>query len=463
MEHVHRACGEQARLVATMVRRKELFVPMLGIWVASFGGALHAPVTTYFHMEVGASTSQIGNFGAIKTVGVLLMSPFYGWLLDARSAYLPAVLSAFCCTFGCLLQGFAGSVQALYVASLLLALGAVNFWNVVQAYVALAMPREQRPVVVTGFQVQVSVLRLLGTSLYPSWDALLLHFGVRARALRYHIHMSLCSLFCVLAFFNILTRFEPLELGAPSSHELSKGTGDRPVQRTQLALLLGTLVVHSFGETVVTVLWPLHIRKLGWDSHEYAYLQLLSQLMVILATVQYPTVSRLLGQRMTATALLFAASVTCACAFLQYESSPYGQAMHTVNALAFLSVCGATKVCFLHLATLAVPPALQGRAFSLLNMLSSLGAIIGNLFGTRLADHETPLGVATPFLMASCLFGAMGVAVFAALTIPDAGAGSVELSTNASSHKLLGSPEDSQGGLRGGASLSPSRTKADAT
>lgn len=29
---------------------------MLGIWVASFGGALHAPVTTYFQVEVGAST-----------------------------------------------------------------------------------------------------------------------------------------------------------------------------------------------------------------------------------------------------------------------------------------------------------------------------------------------------------------------------------------------------------------------
>ena len=31
-------------------------VPMLGIWVASFGGALHGPVTTYFQVELGAST-----------------------------------------------------------------------------------------------------------------------------------------------------------------------------------------------------------------------------------------------------------------------------------------------------------------------------------------------------------------------------------------------------------------------
>ena len=111
---------------------------MLGIWVASFGGALHAPVTTYFQVEVGASTvswqhllasfmwsrssfrsfgkflvmqlpwaldefdlhkicscfplsqAEIGNFGVIRTVGVLLVSPLYGWLLDRHSAYTPA-------------------------------------------------------------------------------------------------------------------------------------------------------------------------------------------------------------------------------------------------------------------------------------------------------------------------------------------------------------------------------------
>ena len=50
------AVREQYSLLASMVRRPELFVPMLGIWVASFGGALHAPVTTYFQVEVGAST-----------------------------------------------------------------------------------------------------------------------------------------------------------------------------------------------------------------------------------------------------------------------------------------------------------------------------------------------------------------------------------------------------------------------
>lgn len=39
------------------------------------------------------------------------------------------VLSAFCCTFGCLFHGFAPDVSGLYLASVVLALGAVNFWT----------------------------------------------------------------------------------------------------------------------------------------------------------------------------------------------------------------------------------------------------------------------------------------------------------------------------------------------
>lgn len=77
-------------LVSFLVRWALNQVPMLGIWFASLGGALHAPVTTYFQVELGASTVEIGNFGVIRTAGVLLVSPLYGWLLDRHSAYTPA-------------------------------------------------------------------------------------------------------------------------------------------------------------------------------------------------------------------------------------------------------------------------------------------------------------------------------------------------------------------------------------
>eukprot|EP00930_Biecheleria_cincta_P050758 TRINITY_DN35935_c0_g1_i1.p1 TRINITY_DN35935_c0_g1~~TRINITY_DN35935_c0_g1_i1.p1 ORF type:complete len:471 (+),score=59.18 TRINITY_DN35935_c0_g1_i1:53-1414(+) len=421
MEQLRHAAREQLGFLFNMVRRVELFVPMVGIWVASFGGALHAPVTTYFWMEVGASTEQIGNFGVIRTAGVLLVSPFYGWLLDKRSAYTPAVLSAFCCTFGCLFQGFAPDPVGLYLASVVLALGAANFWNVVGAYVALATPRDQRPVVVSGFQVQVAILRLLGTSLYPMLDSLLISGGVEDKLPRYRIHMSICSFFCIFGFFYIVFRFRPADRTQAHDEQRELQKLDQPVRKSQLLLLLSTCAVQAFGETVITVLWPMHIRKLAWDSHEYAYLQLASQLLVIVGTLVYPPLTRLLGQRATASCLPMIASCTAALAFLQPDPTPRGQAVHVCNVLTFLAINGTMKVCFQHLATLAVPASQQGRVFSLFNMLTSIGTIAGNLFATRYAEHETRFTTrgATPFLVASSLFCTMGVFVVGALCVPE--------------------------------------------
>merc|ERR1711924_23263 len=115
------------------------------------------------------------------------------------------------------------------------------------------------------------------------------------------------------------------------------------------------------------------------------------------------------------------AGITSALAFLQPDPSSYGQMVHAFNALIFLSVCGTMKVCFQHLTTVSVPPGLQGRIFSLLNMLSSIGSIAGNLFGTRFADHETSFAGkgATPFLLASSLFCTMGCTVVATLIVPE--------------------------------------------
>ena len=85
------------------------------------------------------------------------------------------------------------------------------------------MPREKRAVAVSGFQVQVSSLRLLGTSLYPLWDSVLVagYFTNLSqtllggdvgedRLLRDRVHMSVCSFFCVFGFFYMLAVFRPV-------------------------------------------------------------------------------------------------------------------------------------------------------------------------------------------------------------------------------------------------------------
>eukprot|EP00929_Paragymnodinium_shiwhaense_P090279 TRINITY_DN50435_c0_g1_i1.p1 TRINITY_DN50435_c0_g1~~TRINITY_DN50435_c0_g1_i1.p1 ORF type:complete len:467 (+),score=55.20 TRINITY_DN50435_c0_g1_i1:171-1571(+) len=416
------AVQEQLRLVGTILRRNDLFVPMFGIWVATFGGALHDPVTTYFMLELGVSTEDLGNFGVIRTIGALSLSPLYGWLLDTRSAYLPAVCSAFACSFGCLFRGFApvSDTMSMYFATVILGLGAENFWSVVGSYVAMATPRDQRPVVVSGFQIQVRTLKLIGTSLFPALDHLLIVAGLAEKLPRYRFLMSICSVFCVFAFFYILARFTPAERADTAQQAKASQKIGSSVDKLQFGLLMATVVVQSFGETVVTVLWPLHIKHLEWESHEYAYLQLASQVLVIIGTMSYPPMTRLLGQRTTASMLPLVAAITTAGAFLQVDSSVYGQTMHVVNALGFIAVSGVMKVCFQHLITLAVPSEMQGRAFSLVAVLISVGNIFGNLFGTRLIDHETSFARkgATPFLLTSSMFMTIGCLIAAIFVVP---------------------------------------------
>eukprot|EP00392_Amoebophrya_sp_AT5.2_P003587 g3592.t1 len=543
---------QQVRLLQDFYRRKELFVPMLSIWVASFGGALHEPVTAYFLLQLGATTSQLGNFGAITTVGGLLVTPLYGWLMDTRTAYLPCVLSAGCCAFGCLIRGLApgAAIEAsaalmsapgdpssgmffLYLAHVIMGLGAVNFWNIVGTYIALAFPRSKRDVAVSGFQVQVAALRLLGTSAYSPWDKLLQGGGgeFNDRLTRDRIHMSVCSVFCVFGFAYMVLAFNPVvaddgaggrkkepqllaeerKVGTAEEEEVemtsscvssrevrgpatvgadgegvrkassrpegltpatrigscveqeqeaetetkvqkgtytavnknvvpssSSGNGSRIsttfLSTAQLPVLLALLGMFSqaFGETTAKVLWPLHVRKLGWDSHELAYLQLGGQLAVIAGTLLYPVLFRSWGGRRTAVWLPIAAGVVVMLAFFEFSTSTAAGVernseqlqlvLHSVAVLFYLGACALLKVMFQHLVTVTAPFKVQGRVFALLGMLGSAGTIVGNLFGTRWfgkgADVVLELGggvaealkIELPFLATAALFVLVGVA-----------------------------------------------------
>lgn len=97
--------------------------------------------------------------------------------------------------------------------------------------------------------------------------------------------MSECSIFCVFAFVYLVVRFQPAAWVEDEDRTGEPRKAEQPVKYSQIMLLLVTSVIQTFGETVITVLWPLHIRKLGLGSHDYAWLQLLSQLLIILSTL----------------------------------------------------------------------------------------------------------------------------------------------------------------------------------
>ncbi|CAE8619895.1 unnamed protein product, partial [Polarella glacialis] len=88
---VRKAFADQLAMARLFLSDRRLRAPVLAIWVASFGGALHEPVTAFFMLELGASTEQLGRFGVIKAVGAWILGPIYGWLIDRQTAFVPTM------------------------------------------------------------------------------------------------------------------------------------------------------------------------------------------------------------------------------------------------------------------------------------------------------------------------------------------------------------------------------------
>ena len=68
--------------------------PVVVLYVAALGGSLHAAVTTYFYLAIGASSTDIGSFGAIQSLGALLGGPVCGIVLDSYGPWLPISVTA---------------------------------------------------------------------------------------------------------------------------------------------------------------------------------------------------------------------------------------------------------------------------------------------------------------------------------------------------------------------------------
>lgn len=79
---------------AVMFWQTPLFrYPMLVVWVASIGGALHEPVITFFYLRLGATDIDVGAFGFVKQIGTLVLAPIYGAAIDRKGAYPVMVVS----------------------------------------------------------------------------------------------------------------------------------------------------------------------------------------------------------------------------------------------------------------------------------------------------------------------------------------------------------------------------------
>lgn len=147
--------GTQYRTALSFYRSAAFHAPIVTIWVASFGGALHAPVTTFYYLRLGASEIDIGWLAFVSTLGGLILAPFYGWLLDRRSAFAALCTSCLMCSFGCLVRGLAWSIPVLFAGAVILGLGAGSLWTTVLSFISKSSPKEKRSEIVSGYLFQV--------------------------------------------------------------------------------------------------------------------------------------------------------------------------------------------------------------------------------------------------------------------------------------------------------------------
>ncbi|KAL9190488.1 hypothetical protein ACHAXT_007699 [Thalassiosira profunda] len=177
--------------------------PITVLYVASFGGALHHAVTTYYYLAIGANEMDIGQLGFIMSVGALVGSPISGLALDKYGPWIPISVTAGCCAWGCLWRGMASGLASLRAGAILLGVG-VNLWTVVLGHLAKSFPASMRSEVLSGFGVQTTLVQLAGKGVFPFVEyALHRMVGMEDALKRYRIHMGLCTFFCFYGTFAL--------------------------------------------------------------------------------------------------------------------------------------------------------------------------------------------------------------------------------------------------------------------
>jgi MFS family permease len=193
----------QIRTLRLFLSHAPTRTPAIVLYVASFGGALHAAVTTYYYLAVGATATDIGRLGFVMSAGALVGAPLSGAALDAHGPWAPLSVTAAACAGGCLWRGMATSVSSLRMGAVLLGLG-VNMWTVVLGHLVKSFPPSMRSEVLSGFGVQIAVLQLVGKGVFPMAEYFLHQIvGLEDTLLRYRIHMGICTFFCFYGTFAL--------------------------------------------------------------------------------------------------------------------------------------------------------------------------------------------------------------------------------------------------------------------
>ncbi len=412
----------QRELVLFLWRDPRFRPPLIVIWVASFGGALHAPVTTFFCLKVGATDEDLGMIGLFWNFGGLFMPPFYGWLLDTRGGFTPMMISIVLCSVGCLVRGLATNVTQLYAAAAILGLGGINLWTTVCSYIAANTPPERRSLVVSGYLFQVTSVRIVGTSLYPVWYRCLTAIWPgdddETSLFRDRLSMGVCTFFCFFGVFELMVFGAAVRTTRPlaetkvvdaehkASSEAEHGqqrSTDTDASPTNVAKVwLGPFAVvclalgsQSMAHSVGSTLWPLFVRdRFGWSSAEFSYLLMISSVCSTASVAGLPTFEATLGRVRTAALSMSVAGFFCFAAFAIAAGSGSASAtgmwmdteilVHGAAAVGFFAAVALLEPSLKSLASTTRAASEGGRSFGILASVIALGNSVGSVCGTRL-------------------------------------------------------------------------------
>ena len=84
--YLHEAIAGQWEQLQHFWRTPALRIPIINIWVATFGAALHGPCTTFFLLELGLTTAEIGNGGMLMSLPDLFLAPCVLYIPPAACA-----------------------------------------------------------------------------------------------------------------------------------------------------------------------------------------------------------------------------------------------------------------------------------------------------------------------------------------------------------------------------------------
>ena len=447
---LYRVALDQASVASSFLASPALRPAIITIWVASFGAALHMPCTTYYYRVVGASDVDIGAINMVATVGSLVLGPVYGHVLDTRGPFVPVVVSCAFCALGCALRGAANSVAMLYFAAFVLGIGGSNLWTTVLGLVVKRSPCANRSVAVSGYLVQVALLRLGGKLLYNPLDWALSAFTHWTVVRRYRAIMSICTIFCFFGVFELVRSRaaialepEPSSAGAAASAasmdadaaaeataeeraplesaaldgagegggggaavESGGGAAAGADARSSGAAALGAIIalrgaVAAAGAT----LWPLYVADaFGWSAREFASLVVASSLAATGAVAAAPSLERSYGARRVASAASAAAALASLGGF--HKSAP--PLLHALAATLFTAAVAMLDPLLKSLASDGTAKKTIAASFGMLATLDGVGSMVGSLGGAWLYSAA---GLSAPFFASAALLGSSAVAI----------------------------------------------------